>query len=163
MTLPDERVSVNREVIERRFAARLTAYLNDCSEAIPSNAVARLEWSRETALLRSRAARRLSGRFPSRSTRFPSWHSVIQHLATWKYSQCRKYAVLLPLIVVIAGLQFILQTQVTAQITATADIDTALLSDELPPSAYNDSGFSEFLKKPPRIEYSPSAASTGFL
>ena len=33
-----------------------------------------------------------------------------------------------------------------AQISAAAEIDAALLSDDLPPEAYNDPGFVEFLK-----------------
>jgi hypothetical protein len=34
------------------------------------------------------------------------------------------------------------------QISATAEIDAALLGDELPPAAYTDPGFSEFLVTP---------------
>jgi len=35
-----------------------------------------------------------------------------------------------------------------AQIDTAAEIDAALLSDGLPPAAYSDPGFGEFLKQP---------------
>ena len=53
----------------------------------------------------------------------------------------------LPLLVLLAGLmtiQGVLQDNLTAEIAAT---DAALLTDELPPDAYTDPGFAQFLKK----------------
>jgi hypothetical protein len=40
------------------------------------------------------------------------------------------------------------QWHARAQIDAAAEIDAALLSDSLPPSAYSDPGFAEFLNTP---------------
>ena len=53
----------------------------------------------------------------------------------------------LPLVVLLAGLvtiQWIQQDNRTAELAAT---DAALLTDELPPDAYTDPGFAQFLKK----------------
>jgi hypothetical protein len=52
----------------------------------------------------------------------------------------------LPLVVLVAGLVLIQQYHDREQITAAAEIDSALLADELPPAAYGDPGFSEFLR-----------------
>lgn len=52
-----------------------------------------------------------------------------------------------PLLVLLAGLmtiQGVQQDKLTAEIAAT---DAALLTDELPPDAYTDPGFAQFLKK----------------
>lgn len=52
----------------------------------------------------------------------------------------------LPLLALVAGLmtiQWVQQDNVTSEIAA---IDSALLTDELPPDAYTDAGFAQFLK-----------------
>jgi hypothetical protein len=45
----------------------------------------------------------------------------------------------------VLGLALIQHSKFYQQIVAAAEIDTALLSDNLPPAAYSDPGFSEFL------------------
>jgi hypothetical protein len=52
----------------------------------------------------------------------------------------------LPLVVLVAGLVLIQEYHDREQIAAAAEIDSALLADELPPAAYGDPGFSEFLR-----------------
>jgi Protein of unknown function (DUF3619) len=52
----------------------------------------------------------------------------------------------LPLLALVAGLlaiQWVQQDNITSEIAAT---DSALLTDELPPDAYTDAGFAQFLK-----------------
>ena len=53
----------------------------------------------------------------------------------------------LPLLALVMGLmaiQWIQQDHITSEIAAT---DSALLTDELPPDAYTDAGFAQFLKQ----------------
>ena len=57
-------------------------------------------------------------------------------------------ASILPLIALIVGLVTIKQFQDEHRAREVADIDTALLTDDLPPSAYTDPGFLRFLKMP---------------
>ena len=52
----------------------------------------------------------------------------------------------LPLLALVAGLVLIQNQHVRAQIAAAAEVDVDLLVDELPPTAYSDPGFLEFLK-----------------
>jgi len=48
--------------------------------------------------------------------------------------------------VLVAGLVFIQHHHDLQQIEVAAEIDSALLADDLPPAAYGDPGFSEFLR-----------------
>ena len=49
----------------------------------------------------------------------------------------------------VGGLALIQNWQNRTQVSAAAEIDEALLGDDLPINAYRDPGFSEFLKAPP--------------
>lgn len=51
-----------------------------------------------------------------------------------------------PLIVLVFGLIGITQWQENSRINDIAEVDAALLTDEVPPDAYADSGFMQFLK-----------------
>ena len=53
---------------------------------------------------------------------------------------------LLPLAVLLGGLMLIDSHYTRSQIDAAAEVDAALLADDLPPEAYRDQGFVEFLK-----------------
>ena len=59
-----------------------------------------------------------------------------------------RLASLLPLLVLIVGLLAIQHLHEQAEIRAAAEVDAALLSDDLPPEAYGDLGFAAFLKQP---------------
>lgn len=52
----------------------------------------------------------------------------------------------LPVIALVAGLWGIQQYYKREQVQAATDVDMALLTDDLPPSAYADPGFAEFLR-----------------
>ena len=52
----------------------------------------------------------------------------------------------LPLLVLAAGLVLIHSVQTDRRATEIAEVDAALLTDDLPPSAYADPGFVQFLK-----------------
>lgn len=138
---------LEEQALEARFALRVTARLSD-KALEPSHDVAeRLRVAREQAIARARVARLAAagatavvvdgggaaalGRGPSEGGR---WF---------------KLASLVPLAVLIAGLLTIQYWHTRSQIAAAADVDAALLADDVPPSAYADPGFAEFLKSPP--------------
>jgi hypothetical protein len=58
----------------------------------------------------------------------------------------------LPIIALIVGLFFIHWLQTERNASQLAAVDTALLTDELPPAAYTDPGFLKFLKTPGATE-----------
>jgi len=61
-----------------------------------------------------------------------------------------------PLIVLVFGLIGIAQWQDDSRINDIAEVDAALLSDDVPPDAYADSGFMAFLKNGPLSDSSDS-------
>ena len=140
------------ETLVTRFGLRVTASLNEHSRALPHDVSERLRFAREQALMKAQSAR------AARTVAAPSAQAVhqIQNGTTLalkglggpggKPSQgWLKFASFLPLLVLVAGIALIQHGQWYEQITAAAEIDTALLSDNLPPAAYGDPGFSEYL------------------
>ena len=59
-----------------------------------------------------------------------------------------RLASVLPLMVLVLGLVLIQHLHDQAEIHAAAEVDAALLADDLPPEAYGDPGFVAFLKQP---------------
>ena len=59
-----------------------------------------------------------------------------------------RLASLLPLIALVAGLAMIQNVMDDDRANELAEIDSALLVDDLPPAAYADPGFLQFLKNP---------------
>lgn len=132
-----------------RFGLRVAADLSERNETLPHDISERLRFAREQALLKAKTAR-------AAQVQLAPSTPVVQMGATLalggsgsKESSPRwlKFASLLPLLMLILGLFLIQHTQWYQQINASAEIDTALLSDHLPPSAYSDPGFSEFLSE----------------
>ena len=58
-----------------------------------------------------------------------------------------RLGIIIPLLALVAGLAGIYQHEKEQRITELADIDTAVLVDELPPAAYVDTGFTAYLNK----------------
>jgi len=57
-----------------------------------------------------------------------------------------RLAAFLPLVILVLGLIAIQSIQSESSVTEIAEVDSALLLDELPPTAYTDPGFLQFLK-----------------
>ena len=60
-----------------------------------------------------------------------------------------RWASFLPLVALVAGLIAIQSIQSESSVLEIAEVDAALLVDELPPMAYTDPGFLQFLKSNP--------------
>jgi Protein of unknown function (DUF3619) len=134
------------EVLQARFAQRVAAALTEQQVVMPRRDIEeRLRVAREQALGRARVATRgavapavvatgggtvaLGG--PGSSEGSPWW---------------LRLSSLLPLAVLLAGLLLIDRHYTQSQIEAAAEVDAALLADDLPPEAYRDPGFAEYLK-----------------
>lgn len=132
---------VGNDALESRFALRLTACLSERAQEIGPDVSERLRISRERALDRARQLR-LAQAAPSRSGLTAAGAAMLGG-GWWT-----KLGVVLPLIVLLAGLVLIQQSHLDEQISTAAEIDAALLADDVPPTAYSDPGFVEFLKTP---------------
>ena len=129
------------DALESRFALRLTARLSERTQAIGPDIGERLRISRERALDRARQVRALQT--AQTHTGLSAAGAAILGGGWWS-----RLGVALPAVALLAGLLLIQQSHLDEQISAAAEIDAALLADDVPPDAYSDPGFVEFLKTP---------------
>ena len=141
----------DHEALESRFALRVAARLSEQADALPHDVGERLRFAREKALERARAAgvavaAPLPARAvtPARALAGAGRGGVGGSPSSWWL----RLASALPLVALIGGLLLIQQQHLHQQIAAATEIDTDLLTDALPPAAYGDAGFVEFLKAP---------------
>ena len=135
------------EALQALFARRVVAHLNEGAAKVQPDVAERLRFAREQALARARAQRSVAA-----MTVEPvgGGVSALRWGGNGRNSSPLwvKIGSVMPLIVLVCGLLLIRHWHAQAEIDAAAEIDTALLADDLPPSAYSDPGFSEFLKSP---------------
>lgn len=132
--------------LEARFGLRIAAALNQHSERTDHDISERLRFAREQALERARAARSVQAAAPAVQILglSPQGTAVLGGQRPW----WPRLASAMPLVALVLGLFLIDQWHDRAQIAAAADVDAALLADDLPPDAYSDPGFVQFLKTP---------------
>ena len=133
--------SHHADALQRRVARRLTALLSESADDLPHDIAERLRFGRERALAAARHQRRQEATVVA-STVSASGRTAVM---AGPPSVWLRLASALPLVVLVAGLVLIQQHHDLEQINAAAEIDSALLADELPPAAYRDPGFTEFL------------------
>ena len=131
----------NRQQAELEFARRLTAGLGGHNPRVPADIERRLSASRWQAVEAATRARRLKAMTAAASLASASGHVS---LTPW----WARFASLVPALALTLGLIAIDQMNLMQRIEAAAEIDAALLADDLPPAAYADPGFAEFMKQP---------------
>ena len=130
------------DALQARFALRVTARLTERSQDLGADVTERLRFAREKALERARAARPAEAQAKVGMTRAGA--AILGGGSGWWI----KIASVLPALALVAGLVLIQRWQDNTQVSVAAEVDAALLSDDLPPKAYSDAGFAEFLKTP---------------
>ena len=131
---------------ERRFAWRIRQALNESAAAL---APAMLE---KLALARKAALRVQKSPAPRRA---PAWQRELAHVHggagedSPRFGFARIGLVFSAVVVVGACLTGLYQFEQQRRIEDLADMDTAVLTDDLPISAYADHGFNAFLKQNP--------------
>ena len=145
MTTPPPHADL--DALQASLAARLAGGLSERAFALPQDITERLRVSREQALQRAREARKLAGATAVQTVGSARGSAVLglgRSSSGWQ-----KMGYVLPLLVLLAGFMLIDRWTAREQMLAAADIDSVLLADVLPPQAYSDPGFAEFLKAPP--------------
>lgn len=132
------------DAMQTRFALRVAAHLTERSTDIAPDLSERLRFAREKALERARAVRSAETTPVVGVSR--SGAAVLGR--SGGNGWWLKLASVVPAIALAAGLFMIQRWQENTQISTAAEVDAALLSDTLPPAAYSDAGFAEFLKTP---------------
>lgn len=132
---------------EAHLGLAIAARLHAGAEALPADIGERLRFAREQALARARQARTREAR-PAHQP-LPVGDAALTLAGPGGTPWWLKLAALLPLLLLVVGLMLIEESDRQEQIRTAAEIDAALLADDLPPSAYSDPGFGEFLRRPP--------------
>lgn len=136
------------DALQARFALRVAARLDELA-ADPGHDIAeRLRVSRERALERARAMRASHAAVAGAGANGGATLTLTLRPPGGGSSRWLKLASVLPLVALVAGLVLIEDSNVDRQVRTAADIDAALLADDLPPDAYSDPGFDAFLKAP---------------
>lgn len=126
------------EALQARLALRLAGGLSEQAASLPRDISERLRVAREQAVSRARHTRLA---VPALALAGAA-HGLPGASVSW----WQRMASVAPLLVLVVGLLAINQWTEREQVLAAAEIDTVLLADDLPPAAYTDPGFAEFLK-----------------
>ena len=151
------------DALEARMAARLIGVLARSQPPLAPDTVERLRFARRQALERAQARRATAAVPVSMAPRpvpavavfggpglgLAARTGPVSSLFGGPLPWWHHAAALLPLVVLITGLVGIDHWTMQEQIHTAADIDAALLADDLPPEAYADPGFAEFLRSDP--------------
>lgn len=140
--------SLDANTLQLRYASRVAARLTEQSEQATHDVDERLRFARDTALARARALRAAQPSHAMAASVGPAGALALGSGGPPSSPWWVKLATALPLLALVGGLVLIQNQHVRAQIEAAAEIDFDLLADELPPAAYGDPGFLEFLKSP---------------
>jgi len=130
------------DTLQARFGLRVAARLSEHAQDLSPDVSERLRFAREQALERARATRTAQATVRVGVTRGGA--AILGGPSRWWVT----LGSVLPVIALAAGLMLIQRWQDNAQVSVAAEVDAALLSDDLPPGAYSDAGFAEFLKTP---------------
>ena len=140
---PHRAGSESQESLEHAFAHKLTQRLGGQDPALGAQVERRLSaarWQAVEAATRARRARVTARAAALTTSSGPGVFSV------WWV----RLASFVPPLALTLGLIGIDQLNLTQRIEAAAEVDAALLADDLPPTAYTDPGFAEFIKQPQR-------------
>ncbi|MEO7243454.1 MAG: DUF3619 family protein [Variovorax sp.] len=125
-----------RQGAEEAFAGRIARRLGQGATELPHDLSERLRAARHQALTR----RKLPALAPAAGV-WPTGGAAIMGRGWWF-----RLGAVLPLVALVVGLLVIHNVQDDQRLRDVAEIDVALLTDDLPPAAYTDPGFAQFLR-----------------
>lgn len=143
MSGPIRNRSAEAEAIQTRFALRVVARLSEDADNLPHDLSQRLRVAREQAVARARQLHLTQARAAGVHHAGQGSLALSPPPSLWL-----RAASLMPMVLLLAGLMLIQHLHTRAEIHAAAEIDAALLADDLPPEAYGDPGFALFLRQP---------------
>ncbi|HYP71331.1 MAG TPA: DUF3619 family protein [Variovorax sp.] len=124
--------------LQARFGARVAQRLSAGTQDLPHDIVERLRAGREQALARRKLVQAHTA---------PVVASVDRNGAmTLGGGWWTRIASALPVVLLAAGLVAISVLQDDNRASEVAEVDAAILTGDLPPAAYTDPGFAQFLK-----------------
>ncbi|MBG6072142.1 MULTISPECIES: DUF3619 family protein [unclassified Polaromonas] len=140
MKISSKKISVN---LQDRFGIKTASYLSAGSAELPHDISERLRSARVQAVSKRKitSTQTAVGVMNSGGSAALTWGSTSEGLSWWN-----RIGSVLPLIALVVGLLAINSFQRDNRTQELAEVDAALLTDDLPPAAFADSGFVQFLK-----------------
>lgn len=132
---------IQRDAAEDMLGRNIAARLSDTTDRLPHDISERLKAARMQALSKRKVVKLQVASETSTSGGVVSLHMGDNDRSLWN-----RIASLLPLLALIAGLITIAVVAEDNRTNDLAEIDAQLLTDELPPDAYTDPGFAQFLR-----------------
>jgi hypothetical protein len=140
ISLQDE---IQQDIARDHFGRLVAKSLDQNLESLPTHINQRLEQARTLAISKKKPEKSYAWNF---SLNFAGNSNSSKGSQSSQSNWWRNIGNILPIIVLLVALIGIAQWQQDARIDDIADLDAALLSDEMPPDAYADNGFWIFLK-----------------
>ena len=130
------------EILQDRFGLKTASYLSADAADLPYNISERLRAARVQAISKRKIAKveTSASVVNSGGSAAVTWGSD-DGLSWWA-----RIGSVVPLIALVVGLLAINSIQNDKRAQEVAEVDVALLTDELPPAAFADPGFVQFLK-----------------
>jgi len=129
------------QLAQDRLGLRITARLSDATGSLPHDVSERLRAARVQAVGQRKMALKYAVAGLVASNGAGSVTLGHEHFSWWG-----RFAAAIPLLALVVGLIAINIIQDEDRAHELAEIDAALLTDDLPPAAYADPGFLQFLK-----------------
>lgn len=131
----------NPAVLTHPLGAKIARALSDQADGLPHHVTERLRAARVRAV----ANRKITSPVTAPAVHAQNGAAVL-HGGPGPLGFWGRLGSLLPMIVLLAGWVIISQLQSEHLTSELVDVDSALLVDDLPPAAYTDPGFVQFLK-----------------
>lgn len=130
------------EVLQDRYGLKAASYLSAGTADLPYDISERLRAARAQAV----AARKIAGVQTVPVASLAGAGHVLSGGSDGGFGLWSRVGLVLPLIALVLGLLAINSLQTDKLVQELAEVDSALLTDDLPPDAYFDPGFVQFLK-----------------
>lgn len=130
------------DILQDRYGLKTSSYLSAGAADLPYDISERLRAARVQAVAKRKIAKTVTaGSVVSNGTSAALTWGSEDGMSWWS-----RIGSVLPLIVLVVGLLMINSVQNDNRAQELAEVDSALLTDELPPAAFADPGFVQFLK-----------------
>ncbi|KQV45171.1 DUF3619 family protein [Massilia sp. Root335] len=132
------------------LAYKIRHALNENLDNLPASTTDRLAAARAQALARKKADAPARARAPQRA--------AFDLGALFSMQWVARAAVVAPLLAMVAGMVGVYQYEREQRVAELAELDAAVLSDDLPLTAYTDHGFNAYLAQQQQAQQQPQRA-----
>ncbi len=130
------------DILQERFALKTVSYLSTSASELPHEISERLRAARAQAV----AKRKITKSNTVGSTVSLGGSAAMTWGSTDGLGWWGRIGSVMPLVALVVGMLTIDSVQTDNRALEIAEVDAALLTDDLPPAAFSDPGFLQFLK-----------------